>query len=400
MHIAIVNSEYPSPTSSDQGGIATYSYTLANTLASQGHKIEMLLREGTTSEKLHHSVRIHYYKYKSPGRLIRLLRFLNEGTTNWEMGCSQYICDLLIKIHDDDNIDIAEFPDYGGLAFACKPSLPFPVVINFHMPSEIVDKINLTEFTSSRKSFHRFERKAIANGQGFRCPSMALKSEICKLYALQPSDVITIRNPVSTLHFDRINKKDNKNRFDLLFTGRLERRKGAEVLINALQSILQVDKRIHFTMAGNSEPEGKHWYREKLERSLSTEQRTRVYFSGPLNRENLPVLYRRSSIFLFPSIFENAPYSLLEAMAAHLPVLASNSSGTDEIIRHNENGLLFNPQDPQDLIEKVKYALTNYKQCCIMAENAYNFLKQHHDPQKIGAQTLEFYQKVIEGHKH
>lgn len=400
MHIAIVNSEYPSPAGYDQGGIATYSYILANILASQGHKIEMLLREGTVSEKLHDSVIIHYYKFKTPSRLNRLLRSPNNGATNWEMGHSQHIRELLIQIHRENNIDIAEFPDYGGLAFACKPSFPFPIVINFHMPSEIVDKINLTELTNSRKSFHRFERKAIYNGQGFRCPSIALKSEICKLYALQPSVIYTIRNPVSTLHFDHISKKDNKSRFDLLFTGRLERRKGAEVLIRALPSILQLDKRIHFTLAGNSEPGGKHWYREKLERSLSTEQRTRVYLSGPLNRENLAILYSRSSMFLFPSLFENAPYSLLEAMAARLPILASNCSGTDEIIRHNENGLLFNPQDPDDLIEKVKYALTNYQHCCIMAENAYEYLKQHHDTQIIGAQTIEFYQKVIVGHKH
>jgi glycosyltransferase involved in cell wall biosynthesis len=305
-----------------------------------------------------------------------------------------------MNIHHEHKIDIAEFPDYGGLAFACPPPLPFPIVINFHMPSEIVDKINLTEFTGSRKSFHKFERKAIFNGQGFKCPSMALKSEICKLYALQSSDIFTIRNPVSTSLFDHISKKINEDRFDLLFTGRLERRKGAEVLIKALPSILQLDKRVHFTLAGNSEPGGKHWYRENLERSLSAEQRTRVYLSGALNHENLPVLYCRSSLFLFPSLFENAPYSLLEAMAARLPVLASNSSGINEIIKHNENGLLFNPQDPQDLIEKVKYALTNYQQCCIMAENAYEYLKQHHDPQKICAQTLEFYQKVIAGHKH
>ncbi len=400
MHIAIVNSEYPSPSGSDQGGIASYSYTLANTLASQGHKIEMLLREGTNSEILHDSVAIHYYKSKTPRRLIRLLRSQNDGVTNWEMGCSLYVCDLLLKIHHEDHIDIVEFPDYGGLAFACKPSLPFPVVINFHMPSEIVDKINLTEFKRPRKSFHKFERKAIANAQGFRCPSMALKSEICKLYALRPSDIFIIRNPVSTLHFDHINKKIKENRFDLLFTGRLERRKGAEVLIKALPSILQLDNCIHFTLAGNSEPGGIRCYRETLERSLTTEQRARVCLSGPLKREDLPALYCRSSVFLFPSIFENAPYSLLEAMAAHLPVLASNSSGINEIIRHNESGLLFKPQDPEDLIEKVKYALTNYQHCCTMAQNAYEYLKQHHDPQKIGAQTLEFYQKVIAGHSH
>jgi hypothetical protein len=74
MHIAIVNSEYPSPNGSGQGGIATYCYTLANTLANQGHKIEILLREGTISEKLHDSFRIPYYKIKHP-QILNLLRF-------------------------------------------------------------------------------------------------------------------------------------------------------------------------------------------------------------------------------------------------------------------------------------------------------------------------------------
>lgn len=395
MHIAIVNSEYPSPSGSDQGGIATYCYTLANTLAGQGHKIELLLREQTSPEKLQDSVLIHYYKFKRPTRKNRLWRFFNRGISDWEMGHSQFICDLLTKIHNEHKIDIVEFPDYGGLAAACHSSLPFPVVINFHTPLEIVDKINSVELTRCRKSLHAFERKAIRRSQGLRCPSNALKSEICKLYAIPPSDVLVIRNPVSTSHFDSISKNPVQNRFDILFAGRLERRKGAEILINALPSILSLNDSIYFTLAGNAEPGGDHCYRENLERALSREQRNRIFFSGPLNRERLSVLYCRSSLLLFPSLFENAPYSLFEAMAARLPVLASNCNAIKEIIKHGENGLLFDLQDENSLTQMVKYALSNYQHCCLMAEKAYEDLRQHYNPQRIADQTLQFYHKII-----
>ncbi|HEX3020146.1 MAG TPA: glycosyltransferase family 4 protein [Chitinispirillaceae bacterium] len=400
MHIAIVNSEYPSPSGCDQGGIATYSYTIANILAQIGHKVEILLREGTVPENLHDQVTIHYYKFQPVRKTPSILSLLKKDITDWELGHSQYIFDLLSKIHQQNIIDIAEFPDYGGLAAARKSSCPFPVIINFHTPSELVDRINQTEFTRSRKALHSFERKAIYNSNGFRCPSISLRYDICKLYNLKLSDIRIIRNPVSIDHFNSINKKQKKNRFDILFAGRLERRKGAEMLINAIHLLLQINSSIYLTIAGNSEPGGEHHYRDALEMSLSREERSRVYFSGPLTRKNLSILYCRSSLFLFPSIFENAPYSLFEAITARLPVLASACSGIKEIIKHKENGLLFKPGNVDDLCEQVNFALSNYQRCCCMADNAYEELKQINNPQKIATDSLQFYQQVITGFIH
>lgn len=395
MHIAIVNSEYPSPSGFDQGGIATYCYTMAEALASQGHKIELFLRQNTIPQKVSDSISLHFYHHKSTGKFARFLNLSGKDSTFWEHCHSNHINELLIQIHRKHKIDIVEYPDYGGLA-ACSGSLPFPAVINFHTPTEIVDKLNSTTLTKSIKKWHRFEKNALLHRNGYRCPSHALRAEICNLYKLPESSITIIRNPIDTNRFDPIKKQTIDGRFDILFAGRLEKRKGAEILIKALPSILDLNNNINITFAGNTEPGGAFHLRDALERSLTKDQRQRVFFSGPLTPEKLSIIYCRSSLFLFPSIFENAPYALLEAIAAKLPVVASDSSGINEIITHQKNGLLFNPSNINDLINCINISINNYQHSIQMAETAYSELKRCYSPEKITNQTLTFYQSVIE----
>lgn len=395
MHIAIINSEYPSPSGSDHGGIATYCYTMANALTALGHNVELLLRYGTIPEELPDSVRVHFYRFKQTHKAEHVMMRFRKNNSSWEFGHSIDIMNILLNIHKDDKLDIVEFPDYGGLSFACKATMPFPVVINFHTPSVVVDNINNIKPTPPHKSLYSFEKKSIRRANAFRCPSNSLKSEVCNLYKIPESDICLIRNPVDTRRFDCLSNVTPDDQYEILFAGRLERRKGAEILIKSIASILDIDDRIHFTFAGNAEPGGNYQYRCALEQTLSKKQRSRVFFSGPLTRERLSILFCRSSLFLFPSIFENAPYALFEAMAAGLPVIASDSSGIKEIIKHNENGLLFNPGDTGELITCIKKAINDYASVKQMTQAAYNHLKQNHDPQKIAEETIAFYQSII-----
>ena len=147
-------------------------------------------------------------------------------------------------------LDIAEFPDYSGLSCQCRGSLPFPVVINFHTPSEVVDKLNNMIITEERIKWHRFEREAFTKADGYRCPSEALAQVISRDFEIPSNQIRIIRNPVSTEIFDRIEKSHRTDRFDFLFAGRLEFRKGAELLLRSLNKILRIDNRINVTFAG------------------------------------------------------------------------------------------------------------------------------------------------------
>ena len=79
----------------------------------------------------------------------------------------------------------------------------------------------------------------------------------------------------------------------------------------------------------------------------------RVIFLGKLPNEQLPALLNKCEVFVLPSLYEGNPKALLEAMACGLPCLTSDIEGINEIIKHNENGLLAKP-----LKDEIKKALS------------------------------------------
>jgi glycosyltransferase involved in cell wall biosynthesis len=81
----------------------------------------------------------------------------------------------------------------------------------------------------------------------------------------------------------------------------------------------------------------------------------RVVFLG--HREDVPALLASCDIFVLPSLFEGLPVSVLEAMAAARPVVATRIPGTDEAVVHGETGMLVPPNDPAALAAALRTLL-------------------------------------------
>ncbi|TSC90613.1 MAG: group 1 glycosyl transferase [Parcubacteria group bacterium Gr01-1014_2] len=64
-------------------------------------------------------------------------------------------------------------------------------------------------------------------------------------------------------------------------------------------------------------------------------------------------------IFVLPSVKEGFPWSVLDAMAAKLPVVTTDVGALPEIIENNKNGILVEPKNPQQLAEAIRYLLEN-----------------------------------------
>jgi glycosyltransferase involved in cell wall biosynthesis len=77
----------------------------------------------------------------------------------------------------------------------------------------------------------------------------------------------------------------------------------------------------------------------------------RCVFLG--DRTDVPDLLAAADLFVLPSLFEGLPVSVLEAMAAERPVVATAIGGTDEVVRHEETGLLVPPCDPSALAAAI-----------------------------------------------
>jgi glycosyltransferase involved in cell wall biosynthesis len=377
MHIVLVNSEYPSLSGQGQGGIATYTYTMADALRSQGHTVHILLRQGVSEDQIPGNCIPAFYTYEPPAGFVKRIqhRFQNDPM-HWEEGHTRGLRSKLLKIHAQDKIDIVEIPEFGGAGAACTKPLPFPVVINFHMSSALVDEINGTKPDKNRLTQYSYEEKTVHNASGYRSPSEAILNDVSKRYTIDHKKITVIPNPVSSKPFDAIEKYHTGDlRFHILFTGRLERRKGAELLLKGIKEILTIDDTIHITIAGETESNGTDGYRKAIERVLNQQQRQRIWFLGPVDRSKLFILYCRSSILLAPSLFENAPYSILEAMSAGLPIVASSGGGIPEIITHNTSGLLFENENIDSMVECIRKLYTEREFGALLAENAYNRIK-------------------------
>lgn len=142
-----------------------------------------------------------------------------------------------------------------------------------------------------------------------------------------------------------------------LFAGSLWEGKGAHVALAGFAKLrrrrLGAGRGALLTIAGGG---GDETYRERLRSFVRQEGlEDEVTFSGPLPREELPKLYGAHDVLIFPSTWQE-PFALtlLEAMASGMPILASATGGTPEIVEPERNGLLFPSEDATALARQME----------------------------------------------
>jgi glycosyltransferase involved in cell wall biosynthesis/predicted metal-dependent phosphoesterase TrpH len=117
---------------------------------------------------------------------------------------------------------------------------------------------------------------------------------------------------------------------NVLYSGRLTREKGVELLADAFLLAHARDRRLHLVLAGGG-PE-----QERLRERLGE----RASFLGWLEGEELARAYASADMFLFPSATDTFGQVILEAQASGLPVIALAQGGPVSLIEHGVSGLL------------------------------------------------------------
>ncbi len=126
----------------------------------------------------------------------------------------------------------------------------------------------------------------------------------------------------------------------LLFVGRLEKRKGFPVAVEAFRRLAMKRPNVRMVVAGDGRERG-------AVNRLPAEIRARVLLLGSVSNERLPGYHAAADVYLGPALGgESFGIVLVEAMAAGLPVVASRIRGYTEVIRDGVDGLLVPPGDP------------------------------------------------------
>ena len=106
---------------------------------------------------------------------------------------------------------------------------------------------------------------------------------------------------------------------------------------------------------------------------------------------NAPQYLKAFDIYISSSVKEGLPYSILEAMAAQLPIVATRVGGIPEIIKDSNNGLLIEPKNPAVLAEKINILINNQQLRQTLAEQAERDVKEKFNQQQMIKKTFELY---------
>ena len=121
---------------------------------------------------------------------------------------------------------------------------------------------------------------------------------------------------------------------------------------------------------------------------------TQVIFAG--SRSNMPEVYRTMDVFVLPSLNEGLPMALLEAMAASVPVVATEVGEIPKLIRPSREGLLIPPGDSKALAMAMAQLLHNLELSAIMASKAFTRVSELYSSKRMGEQYLELYTKICQ----
>ncbi|MBD3162427.1 MAG: glycosyltransferase, partial [Candidatus Eisenbacteria bacterium] len=128
--------------------------------------------------------------------------------------------------------------------------------------------------------------------------------------------------------------------------GRLHRQKGHRDLVEAAVRVLEEEPSCRFTIVGEGEERG------ALEREIAAAG-LGERFSLPGATHDATAALADFDLFVLPSLWEGLPLTLLEAMAAGLPVIASDVDGIPEAVSEGKDGLLVPPRDPAALARAI-----------------------------------------------
>ena len=218
-----------------------------------------------------------------------------------------------------------------------------------------------------------------------------IANEAKKSALLQNAFITNIPNPIDTTVFKPGNKADIRQKRGLSVNKKLvlfvaaklsDTRKGMSYLVEASRYLQQRNMEIVF-LSGKID--------ENLLRTISLPAHNLGYLCTPAD---IASAYAACDVFVTPSLEENLPNTIMEAMACGTPCAGFNTGGIPEMIDHKINGYLAKYQDAKDLADGIDWILfeADYQQ---LSQNAHRKVIDCYSEEIVAVQYMELYKNAV-----
>lgn len=313
------------------GSFERYCVTNAEYLASKGHE-HLLVFKGPPCPELSQAlsetksqVAVRWFRRLGLVDSLRLMAYALQKRVD------------VVHLHFYDPYSIFTFLSW---------LLPFRTFVTYHISADATDR-------------PRWQRclKALRNrllGMGVRkifCVSEFSRDRFIHNYSERPQKVVVIHNGVSLDAFtaiDRASKRLHKGVLRVICVAALIEEKGVQDLMRAIEMLRRENVLVSLTVVGDGP------YRDALQRLASELDLTSaVTFTGV--RSDVPILLQQHDLAVIPSRWDEAfGITVIEAMAAGLPVIGTNTGAIAELVQTGVTGVLVQKEDPRGIADAMR----------------------------------------------
>jgi glycosyltransferase involved in cell wall biosynthesis len=330
------------------------------------------------------------------GRFLEAIRSLGIRTYSLNGKRSLISMLRLARILRENHIDIIHtqlfFSDLLGRILG--KILQIPAIVTT-VQSSVYEPDNKYLYSLRRKLLDRYSGKLC--NKRFIAVSNFVKDSISRHLKINPDIIEVIPNYVDFDQLNQVRQEDldrlkrqlpvTPQDFLLITVGGLYPPKGVQYLLRAMPEVIARRKSIKLLIAGGGPYQSDL---EKLAEGLGLGNK--VVFLG--RRDDVKELLHLSDMFVFPTLSEGMPLSLLEAMASGLPAVASDIGPVREIIVNGQNGVLFRPKDSDDLARALVDIISDTQQAQRLGQAGRIFVQDKFAPQKNARLLEEFYMRL------
>jgi glycosyltransferase involved in cell wall biosynthesis len=169
---------------------------------------------------------------------------------------------------------------------------------------------------------------------------------------------------------------------------RLDLQKGFEYLLRALRELCHTFDALKVVLVGEG-PD-----RQAIENMVQEYGlQSNVVLAG--QQSDMPGVYAAMDIFVLPSLNEGLPMTVLEAMAASRPVVATRVGAIPTVIKDGENGLLVDPRDTAGLRNTIASLLSDPNRCGRIGDKAHEWVRRNYTSEAMALKYRRLYDEVL-----
>lgn len=318
------------------GGVSSYVYNLSRSLIERGHSVTVVTR-GTWRKSQHEEI---------DGISVYRVQFIpSYPSPFWLHGI--FVNKLFRRL--EPRFDLLHV--HGAVVPLIQTQLPTIFTSHGTVKKDIdnmpAESFHFRVVKMLSRQLIKGERNLVQHADVITAVSRSCAEDLAEYHGVN-KEVTVVGNGVDSNFFAPASEKEIVEPY-ILYTGRLETRKGLVTLIASAEHVCQHHRNLRFILVGRGTIE------KMLKGMVSRlELNQSFYFAGHVtDRIGLRRYYQNATIYVLPSYYEGLPTSLLEAMSCGIPSIATDVEGSSEVITDGETGLLVPPRDARLLAEAI-----------------------------------------------